>query len=437
MMRFPLLLAALLLALTPAARADDPAPPAADGGSLTLARCVALALERAPSLLASGEAERVAEAAADEARAHRLPTVNLGGNYTYITDVMEQHIDLGPLGSNTLRFGDHHQADVNLGLSVPLYTGGELRLAADAAAAGAAAAGQRREAAALDIRRDARQAYFAVLGGQAQLDAASLAVHRLERRLGAVRDAVHVGTASAEDSLRVLTRLQEAETRRLQAQAERDAAGIALGRLLGRPTEIVNVSGALDQSLLADSSAAAVDSLPALQALARETERQELLAKAARARFLPRVSGDLRGHYGRPGIDPLANDWMSYGTASLALNWTLWDGGARALQAQRAEAGARQLDYQRRDATEGLAALRATARSALRSAVKAVETAQQRVGLQRQLLDMVTGRRGHAQATENEVLDAADDLSEAEIALALARTRARQSEATLLWTLGR
>jgi outer membrane protein TolC len=40
-------------------------------------------------------------------------------------------------------------------------------------------------------------------------------------------------------------------------------------------------------------------------------------------------------------------------------------------------------------------------------------------------------------ATENEYLEAQDDLTQAELDLALARTRVRLAEVALLWTLGR
>jgi outer membrane protein TolC len=40
-------------------------------------------------------------------------------------------------------------------------------------------------------------------------------------------------------------------------------------------------------------------------------------------------------------------------------------------------------------------------------------------------------------ATETEYLDAQDDLTQAELDLALARTRVRLAEAALLWALGR
>ncbi|MBN2170183.1 MAG: TolC family protein [Candidatus Krumholzibacteriota bacterium] len=451
-MRVPSLTAASLLALLAAAQGAIAQDTAAQGAaaqeaaaesaadSLTLERCLELALRRAPSLQASREAEGAAQAAAAEAAARRLPRLDLGGSYRYSSDVMVKRIDMGALGSNELRFGDHHQADLNVGLSILLYSGGELGLAANAAAAGAQAAAERRSSVALDTRRDVRMAFYAILGRQAQLDAANLAQRRLRRRLSALRGAIAVGSAAAEDSLRVLARLCEAEQRRLQAMAAREAAAVALGRLLGRPGEAVRVAGELERPLIEEGLAAGDSTVlahPALVALGHESERQRLLARAARSRFLPSLSGDLRGHYGRPGIDPLANDWMRYGTASLILSWTLWDGGQRSRQAQRADAVARQAELLRQDAAEGLQAAYDTARADLAAARCELTTARERVALQSTLLGLVTGRRDRAQATENEVLDAQDDLNEAEIAIATARTRVRQCEATLLWTLGR
>lgn len=430
-------IAAVLACLALGAPGAPSAARAEEGGALTLERCVELALLRSPRLAGSNETVAAADARAAEARGRRLPVIDFGASYRYTTEVMERSIALGPFGSFDLAFGDHHQSDLNLGVMVPLFTGGELKRAADAAKTGVRVAGHQWGAVLLEVKRDVRRAFYAVLGRRAQLDAAELAVGRLERHAARVATAVETGSASEETRLRALAALRTAERRRLQAEAALTAAGIELGRLVGRTGAAVVPDGDLDASLLdgLDLARERLERRPELGALAEEVSRQRLLASAVRGRFLPRLSADLRAHYGRPGVDVLENDWMSYGTASVALSWTLWDDGVRRQQVRQAVSLARQAEDRWRDANDSFRAAYETAEAVLESARRELDQAREREDLEWRILELVGRRHAEAQASESEYLDAQDDLSGAEIERVMAQAQLRRAEADLLWIL--
>lgn len=440
----------ILLGMTPGAGRAAPAVATADSMRLDLTACLAHARAHAPSLAAAAAAGEEARAAAAEAAARRLPVVGASGGYQYTSEHMRQELVVGfGLPTRVLEFGDGHVADVNVGVAIPVYTGGELERTAAAAAAGAAATDQRELAAGLDLDRGVRLAFSGALGRQAQVEAADLAVTRLSRHLANVDGARAAGAATGEAVLRARARLVQATQRQVAAVAARDSATLALGRLVGRPGNAVMPLGDVSSTLLeAGEARADADSLagttggrdidrPDLVALAHEARRQRELAAAARGRLHPRVLADVRAHYARPGVNALANEWMGYGTAGISLDWPLWDGGARRDRARQADARATWLESQRRDLAESVVTARATARAALDAARVQEGQAAQRAALQHDLLAMVEGRYREAAATETEYLDAQDDLAQAEIELVLARTRVRQAEANLLWTLGR
>ncbi|HOX24344.1 MAG TPA: TolC family protein [Candidatus Krumholzibacteria bacterium] len=405
--------------------------------TLDLATCLDLARAHAPRLREATAVEEQAAAASREARARRAPTVSLGASYRYTSEVMEQHFELGPY-SRSLEFGDGHAADLNVGVNAPLFTGGELRRQSEAAAAGVEAAAQRAAATGLDVARDVRAAFYIALGRESQAAASRLAVERLQRHVGEVAGTVDAGAATEESRLRALARLREAEQLGVRLVAARDSAAVALGRLVGSPDVAVTPAGELTESLLTggDLSPARVAERPDLVALAREEERQTLLAEAQRGRLWPRVGADVRAHYGRPGVDLIANEWTPYATAAVSLDWPLWDDGARTAAASQLAALARQAAARRAEAADALAAAHAAARIELDAAVAAETLAGERVELARRILDLVGGRLRAAAATESEFLDTQDDLTAAELDLALARTRVRLAEAVLLWTVG-
>lgn len=409
----------------------------ADTLRLDLSDCLARAQAAAPRLAEALAVEAQAQAAADEAKARRLPVLGFGASYRYTSEVMEQSFTFGPV-NNTLRFGDGHAADLNLGIAAPVFTGGELSGQARAAALGIAVAEQRTAATTLDLARDVRASFYASLGRAAQADAARLAVTRLQRHVAEIAAAVAAGGATEESRLRALERLRQAEQRERRATASQDSARIALGRLVGRPAPGVAPVGDLDATLLVDRdvSSARVAERPDLASLAREEERQAQLATALRGRLLPRIGADVRAHYGRPGVDLIANDWTPYATAAVSVDWPLWDAGARTSAAAQAAARARQTAARRDDVADALAAAHDAAQVELDAALAAQDLASERVALTERILGMVAGRLAAAAATESEYLDTQDDAAAAQMDLALARTRVRLAEITLLWTVG-
>ncbi len=412
----------------------------ADGGArLDLEACLQQARAVAPRLAEMRAVAAEADATAAEAAARCLPVLGLGATYRYASETMESEISLAPgLPSRTLSFGDGHVADVNLALTLPLYTGGELSRTAAAAAAGGRAAQLRSEAAVLDLSLTVRRTFYAALGRESQLAAAELAVARLQRHADEVAGAVTAGAATEEMRLRAVTRLREAEQRRTRAAAALDSAGVALGRLVGRSGEVVLPSGDLAAPLLEDAVVpVAAAERPDLAALQAERGRQVHLAAAARGRLRPRLGGELAAHYGRPGVDQLANDWMSYATAGVSLDWPLWDGGARRQRSAQAEARARQAEARYRDLEEAVTAAHTTALLDLTAAREELERASERADLARRIGELVGARYERADASESEYLDAQDDVTAAEFELSLVRTRQRLAEAMLLWTLGR
>ncbi len=412
----------------------------ADTVVLDLPACLAAARQEAPRRVEAAALQTQVAAAAREVAAATKPLVSVAATGRYTSEVMERALGVGP-AAPVLRFGDGRAADLTIGAGLPLYTGGELQRQHQAASLAVASATQRQAAVDLDIARDTRCAYCLSLGRQAQLRAARLAVERLERHARELAQAASAGGATEEAQLRVLIRLREAQGRQVQAAAALDSAGLALGRLVGDPGAIVLADGGLEASLLAtiadaDLGVGRVRQRPDIAAAQAEIERQEALVQAVQARFRPRVAAEMRGHYGRPGVDQIANDWTPYLTAGLILDWPLWDAGARREQLGQARARVVQARARGDELLRTLLAAHAMAGAELAAANRAADLAREQEELQARLCDLVRVRLRGAAATQSEYLDATEDLAGAQTGTAVAQTRVRLAEAVLLWTLG-
>ncbi len=297
--------------------------------SLTLERCITLARAAAPSLQAAEsrlEAElRMIEAAA----AARLPVLRLAGSLGWVSEV--QRI---VLPGGTVEFGDGSSVDFALEAALPLYSGGALRAAVAAAEAGGRAAMHRSAGDSLAIDLAVRRTYYGALGAEAVLRSVRTGEARLARHLEELRGAREAGLAGEEELLAVESRLQRARQDVCEAEGGLRRARLELGSLLGHPGEEAVPEGDLERSLLgAEEGVARWPGEHALEAGIRAAEELARQAEAARRPQLGVIAG---WHMGRPGVDPVSNEWMSYGAAGLSLSWTLWNGRADRLRAQRA-----------------------------------------------------------------------------------------------------
>lgn len=412
----------------------DPAPAAWD-----LQRCLSAAELVSPTLAAERARADAAASALETARAALYPSLGVTGDYSYVTETMKMSIpSLLSQSAYELKFGDGHNADLMLGLQVPLYEGGSLRARRDAAGARLHAQRFVAQADSLDLRLQVRHAFFAALGADAAARAAHRGEARLQRRLEEVRSDREAGAANEEAEVLTRVRLTRQQQNAVLADGQVAQLRLALGRLVGRPDEQIRPDAALDVPLLApDAAIVPWTERPALKALDARITAGRKDVRAAAGSYLPAI--DLQGgwHYGRPGVDAITNDWMDYGTVAVGLRWTLLDFGRRDGQVSGLRAGNRALEYEREDVDRALRTRLAAARVRHEAAATAEQHATERLDLQKRYLELVASRLDEGFATQREYLDAQDDLTLAEIDLATVRASLRGAEAELLAALGR
>jgi len=416
------------------------APPRAqeDAPSLTLEACIAQATASSRALDASRLRRDAADARANSAQASRWPTLGGVAAYDYASEVTSITIPLGPT-PRTIEFGDGNTYHFAVGVDVPLYTGGALGATARAERAEAGAASFDVTADSLGVVREVRAAYYRALASRAQRATAGVAVQRLQRHLDLVTGRIDIGAGSEEERVQTTAHLREAEQRMLAAELQEATDQLTLGTAIGRPGARVVPAGDLDASLLSGPAPeeGAVESRPELAALAARRDESDHRARAALGALLPSIVASAQMNYGKPGVDPVQNDWMSWASARVSLAWTLFDAGARHQKVEAARAGARAIDAARADLQRRFQGAFETATVRLEYARRQAEKAAQRLEAERQRLDFVAGRRDQGMATESELLDAHDDLADAENAEVAARAAVRLAEADLLYAAGR
>ena len=427
----------LVLALNAAAapvpvRAQDAAP------ASTLDRCLQEALAASPGLQAARARADAAAARRDAAGARLFPVLGLNGRAGYITETMSLEVPSLPgQPAHRITFGDGYDLDLMLGVRAPLYQGGALRAEREAQRANWLASVAEVAADSLDLRLQVRRAFYGALGAETAAGAARRGEERLQRHLNEIESNIAAGAATEEARVQVLARLRRTQQTTLQAEAAAAAQRLGLGRLVGRPGAEVSPTADLTATLLADQeSGRPWDERPELRALDARIAAAGHAARAAGSSLRPAI--DLEGgwHYGRPGIDQVTDEWMDYGKVALSLRWPLFDFGATQNRVKSQRAESRALAAVRSDTDWALRTRLATTRTQRRSAVQEQERAEERVALERKRLQLVEGRWQAGHATESELLDTQDDVTLAEMDLAITRARLRLAEAELMAALG-
>lgn len=422
-----LLAAVSTLAAAADAPVGEPAPP-----TLTLEEAVRqLDAQNLTLAQARARAEQ-ARGVVRQAAATLLPTLTAAGSYTRNRDEAAvampptgQKLYIQPLETTEVR------GTVRLPLIVPTAWF-DLGAASQAAEASGASA----EAARLDIRAAFAQSAWLAFMGEEIAAASERAVAAAQEQERSSRRAVTAGTAAPLSVLQARTVTARRESDLVRARSELERARLALGVFLGRsePVRIALPPAApaadVDADALASRALSDRPELRAREALVRSARRQ---LDSARVRWLPQVSAS--GSIFAADV-PYPTGRKDGWRIMLDLTWPLYDGGFRYGKAREAQA-----------ALSGAEAARAQERlevgQQVRDAVRDVAVARERLRLGERQQEAAaeaaaSARRGFAAGVAGsiEVIDANDQLFQAEVSLADARARLGVAQVALERAVG-
>ena len=410
------------------------APEGAPGAPPTLALAEALRQLDAQNLTLAQARARAEQArgVVRQAAAAVLPTLTAGASYTRNRDQAAvampptgQKLFIQPLETTEAR------GSVRLPLVVP-SAWFDLGAASQAAEASGASA----EAARLDVRAAFAQSAWLAFMGEEIVAASQRAVDAAQEQENSSRRAVIAGTAAPLSVLQARTVTARRQSDLVRARSELERAQLALGVFLGRsePVRIALPAAAppadLDSDALASRALSDRPELRAREALVRSAGRQ---LDSARWRWLPQVSAS--GSIFAADV-PYPTGRKDGWRVMVDLTWPLYDGGFRYGKAQEAEA-----------ALSGAEAARALERlevgQQVRDAVRDVAVARERLRLGERQQEAAaeaaaSARRGFAAGVAGsiEVIDANDQLFQAEVGLADARARLGVAQVALERAVG-
>jgi len=430
--------AALLLSAAPHAEAQETV-------RLTLAEALERARQTSPSLGGLEDLEAAAAAGLRGALAEKAPRVDVGASYARNSDVDELTIALPGQPPRTLFPNIPDNYRVHLGATLPLYTGGRIESAVDAAGRQLAAAGHDRVGGERDLARETRVAYWRLVTSRAGERVLAESVASYEAHLGDARNRFEVGTVARNEVLAVQVERDRAELTRLQAESNAEVANADLVRLTGLPPGARVEPAeplALPEAPVEDTEALverAFAARPELLAFQERIAAARANADVRRAASRPQVGLSLGYDYANPNtrILPLEDEFRSTWTAGLSVSLHAFDGGRTAAATAEAEARADALERQLEDVRQRLR-LEVTARLLeLRTARAALAVADRNLEAARENRRVAADRYGEGVIPSSELLDAETALLRAGLDQTSASTQVHVALANLDRAVGR
>jgi outer membrane protein len=355
----------------------------------TLEQAWRMAIANNQTLAAAADEVKGARASLRAAGDARWPTVETSVGYTRLNaspafDVVTPGFTFrsGPI------FKSDQYVDGTVQVKVPLYAGGQISAAMNAARQTLTGVSAQERATLADLKLAVAQAYVGVLRARSQLEVANASVKSLRAHVGDVRSMFQRQMVAKSDVLAAEVALANAEETQVSADNALQDALARYNRLLGEPlgrAPHLDAQLGMDPALIGEPLSAllrqALASRSELKGMAAQSNALAAQARAVTAKRLPHVA--LTGGYTH--FDNQILDRQNISMVGVGFTWKLFDGGVASNEAQSLRSASR---------AEGsrLADLRGQIELEVRQDWLAVRAARARVAASRQAT---------AQAAEN------------------------------------
>lgn len=407
----------------------------APAGAETLREALARAYATNPQLSGARANQRATDEGVPIARSQGLPQVTT--NASVIENVLNTR------ASGLLQPGRTGTAQANV--SVPIYAGGAVRNGVRAAESRIEAGRANLRSTEANIFTQVVAAYNDVIRDEAIVRLNQQNVRVLQVNLDASNDRFEVGDLTRTDVAQSEARLAFAQAQLQQAEASLITSRENYVAVTSAPAGTLETPPALP-NLPADPNSAvsvAVANNPALIAAQRQSDAAGFDVGVARAGRMPTISAVVGGSYSSfLGSLPAQNGIAlqqdgAAAQAGLQLNFPLFQGGRPAAQVRRAQAVEGAAIEQVTQVERSVVSDARSAFAAWQSALRVIESSEVQVSANRLSLEGVRAENSVGTRTILDILNAEQELLNAQVQLVTARRDAYVAGFALLAAMGR
>ena len=319
--------------------------PAQDTLSLSIDKAIEIGLENSKALKSSEFKVIAADAKASESDTYGLPSLKFQGAYTRLSDIPPSQVTVF---GNTFTLSPTILDNYTLKGTIqqPLFTGGKLSGAADAAEYSAEATKHDFGKDKADVRYNIKAAYWNLYGAIEVSKFVDDNVSQIRSHVTDAENLMKQGMLTTNDILKVQVQLSDALVRQINAKNGVQLAMIALDNTLGLPlSTYITLTSTIE---VKDRSWSAVDQLinhafekrPDILAMNARVKASEAGLSSARGGWWPQVYlvGDY--NYLKPNqrIFPAQNKFKDTWDVSVSVSFDIWNWNQTGDQTTQAQA---------------------------------------------------------------------------------------------------
>jgi len=400
---------------------SGPASWAQEKITLTLEKCLSLALSQNPFYLAAQERTDAAQARVRQAAAQFFPSLTAQGLQNLDEKVFVLEFPSFVPGGRPQRVAIDFTKDYqfSLNFTLPLYTGGRLTSGYRTARLNYLSSQESSRQTTNETVFNVKRGYYNYLLAQQLVGVTEEALNLAEKTYQNVKNMYEVGMASRLDLLRAEVRLANLKPPLIQARNNVALAELSLKTLLGldvsQPVEITGemtytpVEINLEQSL-----AKAVLNRPELSQLQYQKQMAGEMIKIAKADYLPTIA--VSGNY-NTWADRFAfgkNNWQNFYSFNLVLSIPLFNGLQTPAKVAETQAIIREIDFTEKGLVNNI-------KFEVQAAYLTLNNAQEALLSQEKNIDAAQESVRVAELNYSEGLITITDLGAAQVALSEAR----------------
>jgi outer membrane protein len=299
--------------------------------NLSLEEALNLAEQHSFELKQARAETEAAEQSLEAARAERHPSLVFNGSAFY-RDYVAKIFFADPTGTETEReFGTHDNFQFDLRLNAPLWTGGRIGSAVDAAEASRDLTQALRDSDIDRVHLHARIEYLSQLQATSVMRSMEASLDRTRVIQRDIESLYAAGAADSVDILESHLAITEAEFAVDRATSYLRSNEIRLLVLLGLDlTESLTLISDLPEPAPLTTTDSVSGTKPELAAALAGIGLSESQVNQSQSEYWPVISAFAGYSYGKPNIDLFRNTWHDYFAIGAQLSWSLNLFGAKA-----------------------------------------------------------------------------------------------------------
>jgi outer membrane protein TolC len=256
----------------------------------------------------------------------KLFNIDFESTYRYLSDTMMVETpsiiipDLIKLPSNSIQAGVHHNFDLRLRATQPIYAGGIIKKNVLLSEIREAVENRRSQLLRLDVAASVKSAYIqyqVLIRRQASLETLR---KRMALHVDRLTSLFEEGLVRKTDILETETRLKNVEISMDEIRGAVEEAVIQFRRICGHNPQEIDSGYKECEISSGEAKAWLEEHHPVIQSLDLKIRGLDIQKQIASGRYKPHLTGFAELHYGIPGIDFFKKEWNIYFAGGIVLN---------------------------------------------------------------------------------------------------------------------